>query len=161
MIPKVLGLELNYAGFMVFCAIGFFAGARYEVVNTLKAENDFTSYKLAATEKLNAKQQELVNARHQFDNDLLVAGIANEQALKVVNSKRVAAVNRLQQYEAAATAAASNSASGAGSLETANSAKLLRAVGEEATGIIAECDAVREDYILARTYIDNLPKVCR
>lgn len=157
---KLFGMEVNFVGFMVFCGIGFFAGMCYEAVSTLKVTNEFTAYKLAASEDLVKAQNEARDARNQADNDLLVAGIVNEKAISSITGQRNNAIGRLRDYEAAA-ASAVESSSDSCPPEVASAPKLLSRMGEAATGIIAECEQVRQDYILARTYIDSVQKVCR
>lgn len=141
------------------CAIAFFMGTRFETVETMRVQQEFTQYKLAQQEALAKAQQEASNeavaaqaaiqeinenaqvreAQLLADNRSLAARVRDERVRREALAKQVSKAG-------AASAACERDAASVGG-------ELYGQAGEDIVSLIWEADVVRSGLLACQAYI--------
>ena len=148
------------------CAVAFYMGSRFEMVNTQKVEQEFTLYKLEQSKALAKAQQETLNeavaaqaqiaeinenanrreAQLLSDNRSLAARVRDERVRREALAKQVS--------KAGNTSAACQCDAGSVGPD------LYGQAGEDIVSLVGEADVVRSGLLACQAYVKVVRATC-
>lgn len=149
----------------IACAVTFYMGLRFEMVNTQRVEQQFTQYKLAQSEALAKAQQEILNeavaaqakiveinedanrreAQLLADNRSLAARVRDERV------RREALAKHVPQADSATSPIECPSGGSGG--------ELYGQAGEDIVSLVWEADVVRSGLLDCQAYVQTLQEM--
>lgn len=147
---------------LIACAVAFYMGLRFEMVNTQRVQQQFTQYKLEQSQALAKAQQEILNeaVAAQAKITEINEDANRREAQLLADNRSLAARVRDERLRREALAKQMSQAGAASSSCQCDAASvgpdLYGQAGEDIVSLIGEADVVRSGLLACQAYVKTL-----